>query len=333
MYKGMPTLTRNVISKIEPVANSNGENCTKNLPTEMLYNIFAYLDLRSLSRCAQVNKRWNSIASDLHFYQEVDLKVYWDKINGNNLRKLKNKLQIVRKLDMSWCHDSTVITNDEYFESLKSILEGAKDTLTHLCLNYTSSVSEVAMQQIFKCPYLEELRLKNVTLDLLNNGWLKSSNELMSLKSLDVSLSTIEESGLIEILKKTPNLEDLLLNNCVYLDYVDPIITTVVNYNPKLKSWTSSGTFYKENSRVYEEFEKLIQLEHLDLTLCQPRLYGSSWLERIAMNCQKLKRLLLGYWNQLTDEDLLPVLTKCKELSHLYLPHTPKISSWDIKYL
>ncbi|KAL1492485.1 hypothetical protein ABEB36_010735 [Hypothenemus hampei] len=331
LYEGVKPLIHNVVLERELETNSNGENFTDALPTEVLYHIFAYLDLRSLNRCAQVNKRWNLIASDLYFYQEVDLKVYWDKINGINLRKLKNKLLIVRKLDMTWCRDFTLITAPEYRDSLTSILKQAKDTLTHLCLNHTNFVSEETMQQIFECSNLEELRLRNIWLNWLGNGWSKSCKEPMYLKTLDVSLSTIEDSGLVEILKKIPNLEHLLMDDCDRLKNVNPIITTVVNYNPKLKSWTSSWTFHlKDNSQAYEEFAKLTNLEYLDLTFCQPRPYGNSWLKCIAMNCRKLKRLELGSWKELTDEDLLPVLTQCKELSHLYLPRTPKTSSWTL---
>ncbi|KAL1492469.1 hypothetical protein ABEB36_010720 [Hypothenemus hampei] len=331
LYEGVQTLTCNIIPERQPDKKWNKKNFIQALPTEVLYHIFHYLNLRSLSRCAQVNKRWNSIASDPRFYQEVDLKVYWNKINGKNLEKLKNKLQIVRKLDMTWCHDFTLITNDEYFDSLTSILEGTKDTLTHLCLNHTDFVSKVAMQQIFACLNLEELRLRNMWLNWLHSGWSKSCKELTSLKTLDVSLSTIKESGLIEILKMIPNLEHLLMDDCDKLRNVEPIVTTVVNYNPRLKSWSSSRTFHlKDNSKAYEEFGKLIHLEYLDFTYCEPKPYGSNWLKCIAINCKKLKRLELGFWEQLTDEDLHPILTQCKELSHLYLPRTPKISYWTL---
>ncbi|KAL1492364.1 hypothetical protein ABEB36_010622 [Hypothenemus hampei] len=331
LYEGVQALIRNVVPKRELETNWNGKNFTEYLPIEILYNIFDHLDLRSLSRCAQVNKRWNSVASDLHFYQEVDLKMFWDKINGKNLRKLKNKLQIVKKLDMTWCNDSTLIRRNEYFNTLISILEAAKDTLTHLCLNYTNRISEEAFEQIFECPNLEELRLQNIRLNKLHNSCLEYCKELTSLKTLDVSLSTIEGSGLIEILKKTPNLEHLLMNDCYQLGYFNPIITTVVKYNPKLKSWASTLTFFlDDNSQAYEKFGKLIYLECLDMTGCEPQPYGSSWLKCIAVNCKKLRRLELGRWKYLGDEDLMPVLTQCKELSHLYLPYTSRITYWTL---
>ncbi|KAL1493081.1 hypothetical protein ABEB36_011212 [Hypothenemus hampei] len=326
LYDGVQRLICNVVSEREPEAEWNGKNVTEALPTEVLNNIFGRLDLRSLSRCAQVNKRWNSIASDPHFYREVDLKGYWDKISFNTLEKLKGKLQMVRKLDMTWCNDIILIAPYEYFDSLTSILEGAQNTLTHLCLNHTIWITKPMMQRIFDCPNLEELRLRNIDLRYID-GWSESCKGLMKLKTLDVSLSMIEERRLIEMLKNTPNLEHLLIDDCDWLGNVDPIITTVVEYNPNLKSWSSSFTFrHKDNARGYEDFGKLLHLEYLDLSSSEPRPYGSSWLEHIAMNCQKLKRLDLGFWKELTDEDLLPIVTQCKELSYLYLPSTPKIS-------
>ncbi|KAL1492458.1 hypothetical protein ABEB36_010710 [Hypothenemus hampei] len=164
LYEGVQILTHNVVPKIE--ANSNGENFTEYLPNEILYNIFNHLDLRSLSRCAQVNKRWNSITSDPRFYQEMDLKMYWYKFSIDTVEKLKEKFQIVRKLDLTW------FTNMAY-----------------------------------------------------------------------------------------------------------------------------------------------------------PVLYNKQ--EKLQYNAILIK-LELGSWKRLTDEDLVPILTQCKKLSYLYIPHTPKITSWAL---
>ncbi|KAL1506560.1 hypothetical protein ABEB36_005900 [Hypothenemus hampei] len=326
------TLTPNVVPEREPEAEWNGKNLTEALPTEILYNIFEYLDLRNLSQCAQVNKRWNSIASDLHFYQQVDLRMYWDKINNKTLKILKNKLRRVRKLDMTWCQDSLLRRPPENRTSLTSILEGVKDTLTHLCLNYTNFVPKVMMPKIFDCPNLEELRLRKIDWRDIDS-WSVPCKVLICLKTLDVSFSNIDEHDLIAILKKAPNLEHLFIDDCNRLRNVYPIVTTVVNYNPKLKSWTSSCTFHlKNNYQAYEEFGKLTELEYLDLNFGETSPYsiGCKWLECIAMNCKKLKRLELSYWPHLTDKDLMSVLTHCKELSYLYLLGSYNITSWTL---
>ncbi|KAL1493005.1 hypothetical protein ABEB36_011151 [Hypothenemus hampei] len=330
LYNRRQELTHNVIPLRETEVKLNGQNFTEILPPEVLYNIFDSLDLRSLSRCAQVNERWNLIANNLHFYRDIDLKMYWDKINTNTLEKLRKKLQKVRKLDMTWCNEyqlgSAEFAPHEFIDSIERILEEAKETLTHLCLNHASWISKTILHRIFDCSNLEELRLRNIHFRDFNY-WSMSSNTVMKLKTLDVSMSGIEKKHLTDILKNSPNLENLIMDDCRRLKNPEPIITTVTNYNKKLKTWSSSSTFSgQDSSQIYGEFGKLIYLEYLDLSLCEPEPYRTNCLENIAMNCKKLKRLELAFWKQLTDQQLLPIITRCKELSHLNLTKTTKIS-------
>lgn len=43
--------------------------------TEVMIHIFNYLDLKSLSCCARVSRRWNEVAGDAFLYQNLSLKV------------------------------------------------------------------------------------------------------------------------------------------------------------------------------------------------------------------------------------------------------------------
>ena len=55
-------------------SNSKIEDTIENiLPKESMLQIFSYLDVISLSRCAQVSKSWNSIALDGTNWQNIDL--------------------------------------------------------------------------------------------------------------------------------------------------------------------------------------------------------------------------------------------------------------------
>ncbi|KAL1490658.1 hypothetical protein ABEB36_013317 [Hypothenemus hampei] len=309
----------------QPDIKSNGRNFTETLLTpQVLYDIFARLDLCSLSRCAQVNRRWNSIASDLHFYRDVDLKMYWNKINGKTLEKLKEKLQKVRKLDLAWCNEY-LMGGDAFNNSIASILETVKDTLTHLSLNSTRWLTKLTIQRIFNCPNLEELRLRNHDFRLINNFSLSCcGNRTTRLTTLDISMSFIEDEHLIKILETIPNLEHLVMDNCEHLRNLERILTTTGTHNLKLKSWSSPLTFCKKNySIIYAKFGKLIHLEYLNLSFSEPREpYITNCFESIAMNCQKLKRLELMNWDKVTDEELLPIITQCKQLLHLNLTAT-----------
>ncbi|KAL1491944.1 hypothetical protein ABEB36_012460 [Hypothenemus hampei] len=334
LYDELQTLIYNVPAvpaRRDPGVKSNGKNFTETyLPPEILYGIFERLDLHSLTRCAQVNKRWNSIASDSHFYRDVDLKMYWHKMNVNTLGKLKKRLLKVRKLDMSWCNE--LLIEHVFNNSIASILEKSKDTLTHLCLNQTHCVSNSVWHGILKCPNLEELRLRRINFHYVDDCLMSCClNGITKLKILDVSMSCIKEYHLIEVLKNAPNLEHLVMDECSELKNLEPILTTVRDNTLKLKSWSSLLTFRNnqvDNSQMYEEFGQLIHLEQLNLGLCEPLPpYGGNCLKNIARNCEKLKRLELIHWRQLTDEELLPIITKCTLLFHLNLTNTSEISS------
>ncbi|KAL1506564.1 hypothetical protein ABEB36_005901 [Hypothenemus hampei] len=331
-YSEIQTMTHNVPvpeRRELKVEKSNVRNFTETmlLPSELLHDIFDRLDLRSLSRCAQVNKRWNLIAKDPYFYRDVDLKMYWNKMNGTSLRQLKEKLHIVRKLDMTSCNEY-LLQDIEFNDSVASILDRARDSLTHLCLNHIR-LTKHTMRRILECPNLKELRLRNTRFCFFEDGPL-SCNRLTGLKTLDVSLSYITEYLFIEILKNSPNLEHLAFDCCRYRMDPELILRTLRNHSRKLKSWSSSVTFHNQDtSLIYEEFGQLIHLEHVNLTFCEPTgpAYGGNCLKTIAKNCYNLKRLELARWDHLTDEQLLPIVTQCKELSNLNLMKTPKITS------
>ncbi|KAL1510011.1 hypothetical protein ABEB36_004669 [Hypothenemus hampei] len=75
MKDAMSNFMSNVVPQRKPITKSKGKNLIDMLPTETMCKIFEHLDLVSLSRCAQVNKRWNEIASDPYFYRDIDLKI------------------------------------------------------------------------------------------------------------------------------------------------------------------------------------------------------------------------------------------------------------------
>ncbi|KAL1505754.1 hypothetical protein ABEB36_005244 [Hypothenemus hampei] len=290
-HNGVQELTNNIVIRDrESGAEWNGRNVTENLPPEIMYNIFDCLDLVSLSRCAQVNKRWNLISQDLRFYRDVDLKIYWNKINENSLKILKEKLRNVRKLDMTW-FDAFQLDANKFHNSIMSILERAQNTLTHLCLNDTCWLTEPILEQIFECLNLEELRFRNKDFRHINDWYPISCNKMTKLKTLDITLCVIRKTQLIGILQLIPNLEHLIMDSCKHLGDPEPIISTVIKYNSKLKTWSSAGTFNnRDSSEIFKKFGKLVHLEYLNLTFCEPQSHRINCLESIAMNCKNLKR-------------------------------------------
>ncbi|KAL1514004.1 hypothetical protein ABEB36_003334 [Hypothenemus hampei] len=334
-------LTTSVVSP----ESQPGINFTEGLATEVLFKIFDYLDIKSLSRCAQVNQRWNLITKDRRFYREVDLTVYWNKLNTNTLKQLKPKLKSMKRLDVEvdgqfYCPLFIYPVASEGFHSiLRDIVEDSKDTLIQLCLNIPYELDSMPEREFLEttlsCAKLKELRLPRS----LHGYPLNLENCLVTkLSIMDFSMSGIKEAELIIMLQYNPDLEHLVIDHCIYLVYIDPILKAVIIHNKKLKSWSSWKTFQNVyDLKVYEEFGKLVHLEDLDLGHCEPELYDTDFLLVIGSKCKKLRRLSLVNWGQLTDEILLPMFLETKEITHLNLSNmyqiTPVIMLMVITYL
>ncbi|XP_063240138.1 F-box/LRR-repeat protein 4 isoform X4 [Bacillus rossius redtenbacheri] len=59
---------------VAPVASEKPGCGFDLLPNEIIFKIFGYLDLKSLCRCCQVDKRFQNLACDYQLYTEVNLK-------------------------------------------------------------------------------------------------------------------------------------------------------------------------------------------------------------------------------------------------------------------
>nr|XP_023026003.1 F-box/LRR-repeat protein 4-like [Leptinotarsa decemlineata] len=73
------------------------------LPYELLVHIFQFLDLKSLSKCAQVSRKWKLISEEQSLWQSINLKPYWHLVNYSTLNYFKQKCKNLKKLDLSWC--------------------------------------------------------------------------------------------------------------------------------------------------------------------------------------------------------------------------------------
>lgn len=151
-----------------------------------MVHIFQYLDLKSLCRCAQVNKKWYETTLDSCLYNSLSLKVqcaitnilhtyysvlqkYWHKIEDHLLLNYFTlRCKGLRKLDLSWCGKDKRLTEDAfvwYVYALFSVLlielcynysflKNRGKYLTHLSLGYCDFVNKNALEEIAKCSEL-----------------------------------------------------------------------------------------------------------------------------------------------------------------------------------
>ncbi|KAJ8923007.1 hypothetical protein NQ315_001555 [Exocentrus adspersus] len=315
---------------------SCNEDYFLNLPYEVILHIFQYLDLKSLSRCAQVNKRWNQAAADPVLYQDLSLKTYWYLVDCTTLQHFMSKCKTLKKLDLSWCGNDL----DGFSEQLKLFLRKGCSTLTHLSLGNCEYIDIELMVEISLCKELVDLRLKNI------NQWLQPPlDRLTKLVSLDVTSTDIQDSDLIKILKANSNLKHIVIgvyaslsvvwgellqvlvtDLCENLFFLDQVVETAVTYNKSLVSWSSWKTLSLTADGV-RMFRECTNLKELDLGWCLINKDPGDCLEQVAGGCKQLKRLILSGWRGLNDNLVMPAVLSCKELSQLDLLGIKNISA------
>ncbi|XP_057670051.1 F-box/LRR-repeat protein 4-like isoform X1 [Diorhabda carinulata] len=299
---------------------NNRLDCFSYLPNEVILHIFQYLDLKSLSRCSRVNKRWNFITSDAILYQNLNLKPYWHLVNCDTIKCFMDKSKTLKKLDLSWCGNDI-----DGFDQLVAIFIGTNQKfLTHLSLANCNFLNCQIMLETSKCGELVDLRLNNVkSCFTINFSLLTSLNKLVC---LDLTSTNIHDCHVISILKSNPHLSVIILDLCENIQRLDQVVDTAVEYNKKLSTWSSWKTFSLTAEGV-KQLSNCHNLTELDLGWCFVNKDPGNCLNYIAEGCPKLKRLILSEWRGLTDNLIAPILKSCKELTQLDFLGIKNISS------
>ncbi|KAL1501445.1 hypothetical protein ABEB36_006762 [Hypothenemus hampei] len=289
------------------------------LPTEILLKIFQYLDTKSLRSCSMVNEHWQQVANDPSLYKYLDLSDYWNIVDLESLTFVANNFNRIIKLDLSNCNGEligfTKRTNGMDL-AIQKILNNCKHSLTHLCLDNNLSVTNNVIKAITQCSNLKELRLSNTF------SWNHFEDvQFEKLQTLDVSATHIRTNDLCNILKKTPELLNLLIDSNPQMSKgFANIVCTVTRYNLNLICWSSSKTFLgNQNFQFYRRFCLLHKLEELNLGYCPPTHIPSDLFREIGLGCPRLRRLILAKWENLSVESIAYAVIHCQSLDELDL--------------
>ncbi|CAG9853706.1 unnamed protein product [Phyllotreta striolata] len=326
-------LTEPVTSKNQCIDNVSitiedlGTDFFSSLPNEVILHIFQYLDLKSLSRCARVNKRWNQISADALLYQNINLKPYWYLVNCDTLRYFLERCKTLKKLDLSWCGSDDV---DGFGNLVVSLLEANFSTLTHLSLGNCKFVdTEVVVRLIF-CSELVDLRLRNLSWRDMALWFSSSWHKINKLTALDLTSSDIDDNQLILLLKANPHLKILIIDLCEKLQKLDQVVQVLVDCNKQISTWSSWKTLSLTAEGV-RRFANCPNIKELDLGWCLINKDPGNCLHFIAEGCPQLKRLILSEWRGLNDALIMPVIMSCKELTQLDLLGNKNITSDTFK--
>ncbi|KAL3272525.1 hypothetical protein HHI36_014001 [Cryptolaemus montrouzieri] len=293
---------------------SRKKNYFKKLPYEVIVQIFYFLDLKSLCRCACVSKQWNEIARDSLLYQNISLKKYWYTVDTRALDFLQNRCKNLKKLDLSWCGNDDRNFPRKFYEFFTSTCQN----LTHISLGNATYLNGSHLAAFSRCPDLVELRLRNVTISDLEFCHADTLTKLTKLVTLDFYSTNITTNMLLPLLKVNPNLKYLNLDFCDEIENMDDVIEVVAEYNKQIVGW-SSWKAKRLSSRGVGLLGHCHCLEDLDLGWGLHVLPPENAIEKIALGCKRLKRLILSGWRPLVDAMLLPLIENCKQLEQLDL--------------
>lgn len=107
-------------SELEQVEVLKDEKSLSDLPYEILFKIFSFLDLRSIFRCSQVCSSFQQLSADPMLYLEVNLKFYWNFVDDSLIDSLSKRCSLVKKLDMSGCGMFGVVSSKTFNDFIKS---------------------------------------------------------------------------------------------------------------------------------------------------------------------------------------------------------------------
>jgi F-box/leucine-rich repeat protein 4 len=318
-------MVQNIASDEEKeVQSDNGP--FNNIPREILFKIFSYLNLYSLVQCSQVSKLFKGVASDPLHYAEVNLKPMFYCVTNDTLKYLFSRTHYLQRLDISWCGNYGKMSP----KVLRSFLCGRGLQITSLIMSNCHVVTQEVFGQLGNsCPNLEELNLSNChTLDV--NAMVCPEN-MSRLRSLYLYRTNILTAELKHILLNNPLSECLDIGSCSKVD-ADVICTFLSKHNRKLKGldlWRHLSL----TSRGVAALSHLTELVELDLGWCSNVDANTGCIISVVKSCQKISKLFLTAHRQTSDREILAIQDSLTELRYLNIMGTRNVSTNAIEDL
>lgn len=288
------------------------EKFMSDIPDEVIFKIMSYLDIRSLYNCSVVSRKFNRISKDPLLYSEVNLKLYWHRVNSQLVRSLIPRCKLIRKLDLSCCGVYKTVLPEDFL----IFMEINGRSLTHLRLNSVHFMNIDCFKAIsFKCPNLTELQIQNF---YGTEREFANLTLLEKLTSISLRRTSIDTFCLSQIIKCNKNLQhlDIAYNHELSIDQVCLHVSV---HCKKIKSID----FWKCHHLTTLGLRTLIdctELEVLDFgwNLREESNITES-LKSLLIVCPNIKKLVLAAVRGVAERDLNNIATYCKKLEYIDL--------------
>ncbi|CAK1580074.1 unnamed protein product [Parnassius mnemosyne] len=279
------------------------------LPDETILAIMKFLDMQSLSRCAQVSRHFSRLALDAILYRCIDLRPYWHCVRSQVLSTLGTRCKFLQKLDLSWCGSHRMI-QPHY---VVNFLRDNCSELTHLRMNCCEFVDNSVLRSVIEnCAYLQELCLRSV---VGCTDWICLAT-LKRLRRLDLYRTDIGTIAAVAIVRANPHLQHVNVGSCKMISAMDEVAIALGANCPGL----ISVDFWKSYSLTAVGIRSLgncKMLQELDVGWCLQAGSSGDWLA--SLEGKELRKLFLGALRGVCDRDLRTLIPRAPKLSQLDL--------------
>ncbi|KAJ8669039.1 hypothetical protein QAD02_000298 [Eretmocerus hayati] len=324
LQEDFPRLIRDInlpstVDLIDPELENQSLSQTNNtcgsfssLPDETVLKILKNLDLKSLSRCSQLNRYFNNIVCDALLYTSLNLRPYWHCLDTTVLNSFITKCQYLQCLDLSWCGNYDMISSTSFV----NFLQCSGKNLIRLRLNCCRFVNDTVIQEISQtCKHLKELCLRNCT-EISSSGF-STLESLENLERLELYRTSVETATLCSILRKNHQIRHLNLAGMHNRLDMDVVSTEIAASCSKIESID----FWKAQSLTADGIRALSNcsgLKEIDFGWCSGVGALGDSLRVFLSSCKNLEKVFLTYMRNLTDRDLEPLFS-CRRLKQLDL--------------
>ncbi|XP_052780096.1 dynein regulatory complex subunit 6-like isoform X2 [Mya arenaria] len=303
-----------------------------NLPRKVAIQIFRYVDVADLARCACVCRSWKVITQANSLWNRLD----FHRVRNRISRKLKPISEVTDK----------VVTK---------LLYKCRPYLIHLNMRGCMFISEPSFISISECSNLQDLNFSECT--GLNDEHLKLvAKGCKILLYLNISHTLVTDASLRTIAKNCSNLQYLSMAHCkkftdrglLYLsagknskklDYID--LSGCLQITPDGFKNLSNGCTNLQtlllndfptlsDDCLFPVAAKLTKISTLSL-LGSPNLSDEAF-KRIASN-KNLKKIKIEGNQRISDASLKQIGQSCVNLEHIYIADCQRLTDLALKAL
>lgn len=257
------------VSQMTPLPSSQN---IAHLNDKIMLHVLGYLDHRLVLKCAEVCKRWRTLAYDPRLWQVVSLRPNYGGLQVTNMDALLALIGV----RFGTCLRLIELQTDMITPAVIQELANKCPNLQHLTLDFSTAMQlhDFADLQTFPA------RLKSLTICLSENIFLEGF-----MRKIYTFISSLEILHLIGTYEKIEDEEEEV--------YETVGIQKLKSYTPNLRVVNFWGVLFINDEHVESLSSNAAHLECLSVCFCTK--FTGTCLKTLLQRCRKLRSLMMDH--------------------------------------